>query len=119
MELAVVDGDLDVDDGEAEGAALAHRPLHPLLDGGDELARDRPADHLVDEEEALAPPERLDAQVADAELAVPAGLLLVPSLGLGRLGDRLSVGDEQLLALHVDVELARQALLDDGEVGLA
>ena len=54
-----------------------------LLDRGDELAGDRAADDLVDELEAAAALERLDAHERDAELAVTTGLLLVLALGLG------------------------------------
>ena len=83
MVLAVEARDLHVDDGEAEHAALLHRLVHALLDRGDELAGDRAADDLVDELEAAAALERLDAHERDAELPVAAGLLLVLALGLG------------------------------------
>ena len=69
--------------GKPWSAALGHRLLDALLHGGDVALRDGAADHLVDELEALALPERLDPQQADGELAVATGLLLVPALGLG------------------------------------
>src|SRR2546429_202479 len=55
----------------------------------------------------------------DPDLAVPACLLLVLALGLGLRGDRLSVGDADLLGVHLDAELACEPLGDDREVGLA
>ena len=56
----------------------------PFLDRGDELARDRAAEDLVDELEVAAARQRLDLDLAVAELAVAAGLLLVPAVRLGR-----------------------------------
>ena len=108
MVLAVEAGDLHVDDGEAEHAAVLHRLVDALLDRGDELAGDRAADDLVDELEAGAALERLDPQERHAELAVPAGLLLVLALGLGLVGDGLAVRDLHVLGLDLDAELAVQ-----------
>ncbi|HTX63450.1 MAG TPA: elongation factor G, partial [Acidimicrobiales bacterium] len=51
--------------------------------------------------------------------AVAAGLLLVLALGRAGLGDRLPVGDGDVLALHVDAELAGQPLQRDRQVHLA
>ena len=99
--LAVEALDADVDDGEAVDAAVAHRLLDALLDRGDELAGDRPADDLVDELEAGPAVEGLDPQPRHAELAVAAGLLLVLALGLGLAGDGLAVGDPDVLGVDV------------------
>ena len=63
--------------GKPSTPPLLHRLVHALLDRGDELARDGAADDRVDELEAGAALERLDAQERDPELAVAAGLLLV------------------------------------------
>ena len=68
-----------------------------LLHRRDVLPGDGAAHDLVDELEALAALERLDADRRHAELAVAAGLLLVLALGLGLLGDGLAVGDEDVL----------------------
>ncbi len=76
--------DLHVDHGIAEHAAVLHHLVHALLDRGDELAGDRAADDPVDELEARAAFERLDAQERDAELPVAARLLLVLPFGLRR-----------------------------------
>ena len=78
-----------------------------------------PPTTCVVELEALAPTERLELQVDDAELPVAAGLLLVPAFGFGRLRDGLPVGDRTSSTLDLDAELARQALEDDRQVGLA
>src|SRR5262249_56957237 len=75
--LAVEAGDLHVDDGIAEHAAVLHRLDNALLDGGDELTRDGAADDLVDELEAGPSLLRLDAHERHAELAVAARPLLV------------------------------------------
>ena len=84
MGLAVVDGDRDVDDGVAEDAPAGHGLDDPLFDRRDVLARDGTADHLVVEGEPLAPWQRLEPQMAHAELPVAARLLLVLALGVGR-----------------------------------
>jgi hypothetical protein len=81
--LAVQQGDLDVDHGEAPGAALGHGLLDALLHGGDVALRDGTADDLVGELEAGALLERFHPQQAHGELTVAAGLLLVAPLGLG------------------------------------
>ena len=63
----------------------------PFLDRRDELPRDRAAEDVVDELEVAAARQRLDLDLAVAELAVAAGLLLVPAVRLGRRRDRLAV----------------------------
>ena len=55
----------------------------PFLDGRDELTGDRAAEDVVLELEVAAARQRLDADLAVAELAVAAGLLLVPAVRLG------------------------------------
>ena len=70
--------------GKPKRAAVLLVSSDALLDRGDELAGDHAADDRVDELEAGAALERLDAQRRDAELAVAAGLLLELALGLGR-----------------------------------
>ena len=70
----------------------------PFLDRRDELARDRAAEDVVDELEVAAARQRLELDLAVAELAVAAGLLLVAAVRLGRRRDRLAVGDARQLA---------------------
>ena len=69
------------------------RVAHALLDGGDELARDGPADDRVHELEPRAARQGLEAQVDLGELPAPARLLLVPVLGGALRRDRLAVRD--------------------------
>ena len=66
----------------ARDDALLHRLADALLDGRDEAGRDHAALDLVHELEALALRQRLDLDVAVAELAAAAGLLLVAALRL-------------------------------------
>ncbi len=49
MELAVVDGDLDVDDRISREHAFDERTLHALVDRRDEVLRDRATFDLVHE----------------------------------------------------------------------
>ena len=58
--------------------------LDALLDRRDVLPRDRAAEDVVLELEVAAARQRLDPDLAVAELAVAAGLLLVPAVRLGR-----------------------------------
>ncbi len=118
MRLAVVHRDGDVDHGVAEDTAAGHGLEDPLFDRRDVLARDGAADDFVVEREPFSPRQGLEPQMADAELAVAAGLLLVLALRVRRHGDRLAVGDAQLLALDVHVALALQALEGDREMHL-
>jgi len=109
--------DLDVDDRVAGEHAAAHRFADALVDRLDVLLRDLPADDLVDELVAL--PRLLREQVDDgvAVLARAAGLAHELALhALGRLADRLAVGDLRPADVRVDVELALQAVDDDLEV---
>ena len=81
MRLAVGQGDADVDDREAERAAL-HGVAGARLDGGDVVPRHRAAlDHLG-EGEARAALGRRDDELDVGELAGAAGLLLVAVGGL-------------------------------------
>ena len=57
--------------------------LDALLHRGNERVGNRAAFDLVDELEAAAARQRLDAQVDLAELTRAAGLLLVPVVALG------------------------------------
>ena len=92
MERPVEHGDPEVDHRVAGEIAAQPRVLDPLLDRRDELPRDRAAEDVVDELEVGAARQRLDLDLAVAELAVAAGLLLVPAVRLGRRRDRLAIG---------------------------
>src|SRR3954454_23507058 len=112
--------DLHVDDGIAGEDAAAHCLLDALVDRLDVLLRDLPADDLVDELVALARLLREQVDDSVAVLARAAGLADEPALDLlGRLRDRLAVGDLRPPHVRVDVELALEAVDDDLEVQLA
>src|SRR5262249_58587655 len=96
-----------------------HRLLHALLDRGDVLARDDAALRTVDELEATARLERLDAEHDVSVLAAAAGLPDELRLLLDRLPDGLLVRDLLLADVRVDLELAQEAVDDDLEVQLA
>src|SRR5438034_1462089 len=116
---AVDDGRLDVHHRVAREHARLHRLLHALPDRRDVLARDDAALGAVDELEAAARRERLDAQHDVAVLPPPARLPDELRLLLDRLADGLLVGDLRLADVGVDLELAQQAIDDDLQVELA
>src|ERR1700750_3182278 len=79
---AVVKGDAEVGDGVAGEVAARSRFLNALFDGGDKVPGNGAAEDVVDELDARAAGERLHADMAIAELAVPPGLLLGAAPGL-------------------------------------
>ena len=83
---------------------MRHRLLDALVDGGPEALRDDAADDLVDELVALVAGERLEHDLAVAELAAAARLLLVAALGARLLADRLEVRDARLVQVDLDAE---------------
>src|SRR5262249_47768677 len=90
--------------------AVQHRLLDPLVDGGPEPLRDDAADDLVLELVALVAGPGLDHDLAVAELAAAAGLLLVPRPRPRLLADRLEVRNAGLVELDLDPEPALQPL---------
>ena len=109
----------EVDQREAGEHAARGGLLYALVDGGDELRRDGAADDLVGEQIALAARQRCHADPAVAELALAAGLLLVPPLPLLTRGDRLAVGDLRLRELAGRAVLPLEPRERDVEVALA
>src|SRR4051812_19212090 len=89
----VEDAGAKIDHRVARQEAAQPRILNALLDRRHELARDRAAEDIVDELELAASRKRLEFDLAVAELAVAAGLLLVPAVRLGGGGKRLPVGE--------------------------
>ena len=84
MVRAVEHRHAEIDHRIAGEVAARPRVLDALLDRRHELARDRAAEDVVDELEIGAARQRLDFDLAVAELAVAAGLLLVPAVRFGR-----------------------------------
>ena len=119
MVFALVALDPHVDDGEAVQAAGRHGLGDAALDGGDVVARDRPADDRVDELAALATCRGADPQLRDGVLPVPARLLLDLALDVGRSRDRLPERDPDRLGLDVHAELSREPFERDGDVRVA
>ncbi len=66
------------------------------------------AEDVVDELEVAATGQRFELDLAVAELAVAAGLLLVPAVRFGRGRDRLAIGNARQLQVHLDAEPALQ-----------
>ena len=90
----------------------------PFSTAGNELPRDRTAEDVVDELEVAAARQRLELDLAVAELAVAAGLLLVPAVRFGRRGDGFAIGDARQLQVHFDAEAALQLRHRDLDVRL-
>ena len=111
---AVVDGGLEVDDRVAGEIAAGGGLDDALFDGGDEVAGDGAAEDFVAELEAAAAGQWLHANLAVAELAVAAGLLLVASR-------RLDLGADGLAVRHLgrfERDLGVVALFEAADDGL-
>ena len=98
---------------------MLHRLLDPLVDGGPEALRDDAAGDLVDELVAGALGQRLDHDLGVAELAAPAGLLLVAVPSASFLADRLEVRHARLVKVDVHAEAALEPVDRDLDVDLA
>ena len=109
---------LHIDDGKAERPAQQSVD-HALFDRADIIARHRAADDLFVKLEAAAARHRLDLQHHVAELAVAAGLLLVPAALGDRFADGLLISDRRRLRFDVDAEAIAQALQRDPQMHLA
>ncbi len=105
MVLAVVDDDAHVLHREAGHSAGDEHLLDALLHGRHELVRNHAALGLVDELEAFAARERLDAQRHLAELSGAAGLLLVAMEALGARRDRLAIRNPRRPRFDLQLEL--------------
>ena len=114
MERPVVDRGAEVHHRIAGQVAAPPGVLDALLDGWHELPRDGAPENLVHELEVLAPRERLDANLAVAELAVSAGLFLVPAVGIRWHRDRLAIRNARELERDLDAEAPSQ--LGDGDL---
>src|SRR5205807_877820 len=83
---------------------LLHGLDHALLHRRDEPGRDHPTLDLIDELEALSGLPGLDLNAAVAKLSPAARLLLVAAVSLGRLANRLLVGNPRRLELDLGSE---------------
>ena len=116
---AVVDRDFEIDHREAGQIAPSRGFDDALFDRRDEVARNRSTEHFVGEFELLAARERLHPDPAVAELAVSAGLLLVPSLDVRLAANRLAIRNLRGVQLDVHVVALLQPADDDLDVLLA
>ena len=104
MERAVEHRRAEIHHRVARQEAAQPRVLHALFDRRDELPRDRAAEDVVHELEVAAARKRLELDLAVAELAVAAGLLLVAAVRFGRRGDRLAIRNPRQLQVDLDAE---------------
>src|SRR5581483_8938755 len=93
--------------------------LDALVDRGPEALRDDAAHDLVDELVPGRAFDRLDLDVAVAELSAAAGLLLVAPLRARLRLDRLDVRHTRLVQLHLDSEPRLRTRHGDLDVHLA
>ena len=119
MVRAVDEQDAHALDGRARELAVRHRLLDPLVDRRPEALRDDAADDLVHELVADVALHRLEHDVAVAELAAPARLLLVAGVCPRFRADRLEVRHARRVQLDVHPEAALDAFERDLDVHLA
>ncbi len=91
----------------------------PLVDRGDVLAGNRPADDGVGEAVPLAGRQRLEPHMAVPELPAAPRLFLVPAVAFGLAADRFPVRDARLARGHFDVVETLEPLELHVEVQLA
>ena len=119
MVLAVVDGDPDILQRVPRDSALGYDFAHAFLHGGDELRRDDPAHHRVNELESFAPGQRFDPQEHFSELTRAAGLFLVPVVALRLADNRLAIGDGGQRRLQCNAVLVRHLVESDAHMQFA
>ncbi len=95
-----------------------HRLLDPLVHRRPEALRDHAADDLVHELVARVAVERLEPDLAVAELAAPAGLLLVAAVTPRLLADRLEVRHARRVEVDLDAEAPLEPVDRDLDVHL-
>ena len=110
MVLAVDHGDAHVLQLIAGDRAVLQHLAHALFHCRQELVGDGAALDRIDELEAAAARQGLDAQEHLAELPGTAGLLLVAVVAVGRCAHRLAVGDARRARLHLHAVALLHAL---------
>ncbi len=83
------------------------------------MVGDRPTEDLVRVDEPLAARQWLDPDIADPVLAVPAGLLDVPSETLRFAPHRCSIRNLERYLRDLDRELVLEPVKDHVEMGVA
>ena len=115
MIAAVDQGDRAIDHLEAE-RALPHRFAYAVLDRGNPLLGDRSAMDPFLEDEAGAARKGLQFDDYVAELAVSAGLFLVPTLLGHGFANGFAIADRRRVARHFDAEAPFEARQNGVEV---
>ena len=116
---AVVEDHAEIDHREAGEIAARGRFDNSLLDRGNVVLGNRAAEDLVDELEVAAARQRFHLDLAVAELAVAAALLLVASLHVGLAANGLAIRHLGRLQVDFGVIAVLQLRDDDFDVLLA
>ena len=116
---AEVQRGLEEHQGIAGQDALGDAVAKTLFNRRDEVLGHAAAHGLVHEDQILGLGLGLEADVDVAELAVAAGLLLVPSVDFDLLLDGLAVGDLGRAQLGLHLELAQELGAQDAQVDIA
>ena len=103
MIFAVVEHGAEIHDGKAGEVAACGGVANASLDRWDPVMWDGAAKDIVHKLDAFAALDRLHLDAADAELAVPAGLLLVLAFRVGFAANRLTIGHLRRLERQVHV----------------
>src|ERR1051326_8328521 len=116
MVTAIDQSDSDADHGIARDEALLERFAHALFDAGHIFFRDDTAHDFVFKLKRLlaARWQGVNLQPDVAELAMPAALALMATLGARVLANRFTIGDALIVLFDLDAKFALHAL--DGDV---
>ena len=101
--LAVIEGGAEI--GHRETGEIAARGgfADAAFDGGNPVVRNRAAENVVNELNALVAFGGLELDAAHTELAVPAGLFLVLAFGVCLAADGFTIGNLWRLEREIDV----------------
>ncbi len=102
---AVIQGSLEEDHGIPGQNALVNALPQPLFNGGEEVPGHAAAEHVLGKDQILLLVLRLEFDPYVAELAVPAGLLLMAAVGLKGFADLLTIGHAGGEKLDFDAKL--------------
>ena len=116
---AVVENHLEIDHRKAGEKAALGRLHDAFLDRRNVVLGNRAAEDFVDELEFAAARQRLHLDPAIAELAVTAGLLLVPALHVGAAANGFAIGNLGRLQDYLSVVALLQLGDDDFDMLLA
>ena len=98
---AVIKGYFEIDGWKSRQCAFQARFLDSFFDGRDILLRNRASKYFVGELKLRTSRERFNANLAISELAVTAGLFLVPPLDVSLTTDGFSVRNSGRFEVYV------------------